>query len=455
VAHVVTALRAAVGERFVLTDPAVTAGYCTDWTGRYTGPVVAVVRPADTAEVVAVLRCCATHTVPVVAQGGNTGLVGASVPRATREPPTGALPIVVSMTRLDALGPVDRAARQVTAGAGTTIGTLRAHAAAAELVYGVDLASRDSATVGGTIATNAGGLQVVRYGDTRTQVAGLEVVLADGSVVSRLDGLVKDSTGYDLSGLFVGSEGTLGIVTAARLRLNAEPVRGETTLVGVASIAEALALLPVRGLQVAEVMFAAGLALVCEVADLPRPLMRDWPVYVLLETDELPDLGEDVDAVVDPRLREYRERHTEAIATRGVAHKLDIAVPLDRLAEFAERVPAVISVAAPVAAAYEVYLFGHLATGNLHVNVVGPADGDLRTDEAVLRLAAELGGSISAEHGIGIAKARWLSLTRSAAEIEAMRRIKSALDPAGLLNPGVLLPRKGLAAATTDEATRN
>lgn len=233
-APVVTALRAAVGERFVLTDPAMTAGYCTDWTGRYTGPVVAVVRPADTAEVVAVLRCCATHTVPVVAQGGNTGLVGASVPRATREPPTGALPIVVSMTRLDALGPVDRAARQVTAGAGTTIGTLRAHAAAAELVYGVDLASRDSATVGGTIATNAGGLQVVRYGDTRTQVAGLEVVLADGSVVSRLDGLVKDSTGYDLSGLFVGSEGTLGIVTAARLRLNAEPVRGETTLVGVA-----------------------------------------------------------------------------------------------------------------------------------------------------------------------------------------------------------------------------
>lgn len=439
-ADVVTDLRAAVGERFVLTDPALTAGYCTDWTGRYAGPVLAVVRPADTAEVVAVLRCCAAHSVPVVAQGGNTGLVGASVPRAAGESPTGGLPILLSMTRLDTVGPVNRSARQVTAGAGATIGALRDHVAAAGLTYGVDLASRDSATVGGTIATNAGGLQVVRYGDTRAQVVGLEVVLADGSVVSRLDGLAKDSSGYDLSGLFVGSEGTLGIVTAARLRLRAEPVRGETTLVGVASVTDALALLSVPGLQVAEMMFAPGLALVCAVVDLPRPLALDWPVYVLLETDELPDLADDVDAVVDPRLREYRERHTEAIATRGVAHKLDIAVPLGRLAEFTARVPEAIASTSPDAATYEVYLFGHLATGNVHVNVVGPVDGDLRTDEAVLRLAAALGGSISAEHGIGVAKARWLPLTRSAAEIDAMRRIKLALDPGGLLNPGVLLP---------------
>ena len=428
-------LRDAVGAAHVLVDSDLVAPYVTDWTARFGGPATAVVRPGSTAEVAAVLGACRAAGVAVVTQGGNTGLVGGGVPR-----PTGAPPVVLVTTRLDQLGPVDEVARQVTAGAGVTIGRLQRHVAGRRLAYGVDLASRESATVGGTVATNAGGLHVIAAGDTRAQVVGLEAVLADGSVLSRLSGLAKDSTGYDLSGLLVGSEGTLGVITATRFRLHAARRPPTTTLVGVRSVAEALALMPRAGVHVAEVMFAAGVELVCAVARLPPPLAQAWPVYLLLETDDLPDLPEDVDAAVDPRLKEYRERHTEAIATRGVPHKLDVAVPVARVPDLAAGVEAAVQAATPPGRTYEVYLFGHLATGNLHVNVVGPDADDDAVDEAVLRVAASLGGTIAAEHGIGVAKTRWLHLTRSATEIDVMRRVKAALDPSGLLNPGVLLP---------------
>ena len=428
-------LRSAVGAAHVVVDPEVAAPYVTDWTHRFGGPAAAVVRPGSTAEVARVLGACREAGVPVVVQGGNTGLVGGGVPRRT-----GDRPVVLVTTRLDQLGPVDEAARQVTAGAGVSIGRLQRHVAGRRLAYGVDLASRESATVGGTVATNAGGLHVVAAGDTRAQVVGLEVVLADGSVLTRLAGLAKDSTGYDLSGLLVGSEGTLGVITAARLRLHPARRPPTTTLVGVEDVAAALALVPRSGVQVAEVMFAAGVELVCAVAGLPPPLARAWPVYLLLETDDLPDLPADVDAAVDPRLKEYRERHTEAIATRGVPHRLDVAVPVARVPDLATGVEAAVRAATPPGRTYEVYLFGHLATGNLHVNVVGPNPDDEAVDEAVLQVAADLGGTIAAEHGVGVAKARWLHLTRSAAEIEVMHRVKAAFDPAGLLNPGVLLP---------------
>lgn len=427
-------LRKAVGSEHVLVDPDLTAPHLVDWTGRYAGPAVAVVRPGSTAEVVAVVDACRAAGTPLVTQGGNTGLVGGGVPRRHGEPP-----VVLVTRRLASLGRVDTLARQVTAGAGATIGDLQRHAGAAGLAYGVDLASRESATVGGTVATNAGGLHVVAYGDTRAQVVGLEAVLADGSVVSRLEGLPKDSTGYDLSGLLVGAEGTLGVVTAARLRMRPLRPPATTTLVGVRSVAEAVALLPSAGVPVAEVMLGPGVDLVCAVAGLPQPLGRPWPVYLLLETDDLPDLPDGVDAAVDPRLRAYRERHTEAIATRGVPHKLDVAVPVGRVAELADRVADAVRAVQPPGEAYELYLFGHLATGNLHVNVVGPAADDDRVDDAVLRATAALGGTIAAEHGIGVAKTRWLHLTRSPAELAAMQRIRSALDPTGLLNPGVLL----------------
>ncbi|MDP9394228.1 MAG: FAD-binding oxidoreductase [Actinomycetota bacterium] len=423
-ASVAAALAAAVGVDHVLTDRDVLASYETDWTGRFRGTAGAVVRAASTADVAAVVRVCASAGVPVVPQGGNTGLAGGAVP------PEGA--VVLSTRRMARLGPVDTVSRQVTAGAGVTVGAVQRAARAAGLDYGVDLASRDTATVGGTVATNAGGLRVVQYGDTRRQVLGVEAVLADASVLSRLGGLAKDSTGYDLSGLLVGSEGTLGIVTAARLRLVPRRDPGTVVLVGCAGVEDAQRLVPASGVRAAELMFAAGVDLVRRVAGLPRPLQADWPAYLLLETDDVPDLPDGVDAAVHPRLWDYRERHTEAISTVGVPHKLDVAVPHARLGELVAALPDAV-------APHHAYVFGHIAEANLHVNVVGPAPDDDTVDDAVLRLVCGLGGSISAEHGVGRAKTGWLGLCRSEAEVAAMRRVKAALDPAGILNPGALL----------------
>ncbi|HEU4489926.1 MAG TPA: FAD-binding oxidoreductase [Jiangellales bacterium] len=426
-------LHQALGALHVITDPELTASYGTDWTGRWSTPVRVVARPADTAGVVAVVRAARTHGVPVVTQGGNTGLVGGSVPRPGHDA------VVLSTTRLDAVGEVDLRSGQVTAGAGATLASVQQQARRAGRTYGVDLAARDSATIGGTVATNAGGVRVCRYGDTRHQVVGVEAVLADGSVVSRLGGLAKDSTGYDLSGLFVGSEGTLGVVTAVRLSTHPATTQGTVTLIGCRDVDEALAHLAANPAPwAAEVMFADGADLVRRVAHLPAPLARDWPVLVLLETADLPTLPGDADAAVDPRLWEYRERHTEALATLaaelGVPHKMDVALPLARLGAFLAELPA-------TTRPHPTYVWGHLAEGNLHVNVLGATPDD-PVDQAVLRLAASYGGSIAAEHGVGVAKADLLHLTRSEAEIAAMRAVKRALDPDGLLNPGVVLPQE-------------
>ena len=422
------ALAGVVGPQHVITDADRWESYAQDWTRRFSGQPAAVVRPSNTAEVAEVVSVCRRLRAPVVPQGGNTGLVGASTPR-------GQGMVVLSTRRLSELGPVDVDSRQVTVGAGATVAALQAHARAAQLDYGVDLASRDSATVGGTIATNAGGIRVVRHGDTRAQVVGVEAVLGDGRVISHLHGLPKDSAGYDLSGLLVGSEGTLGVVTRARVRLVDPLPRGRSTvLVGVRDVPAAVRMLRSQPqLLAAEFVVGDAMALVCDVTGLPFPLRSPWPLYVLLETAAELALDGDDDAVVDPRVWAYRERQTEAIATLGVVHKLDVAVPLGRLQDFLTALP-------ETAAPFGVFAFGHLAEGNVHVEIVGAAPDDERPDEAVLRLAASLGGTISAEHGVGTAKARWLSLSRSAAEIDAMRAVKRALDPDGLLNPGVLFP---------------
>ncbi len=450
-------MTAVVGPSQVLVDDDVRAPYEVDWTRRFCGPAALVVRPASTAEVSAVLAECHARKVPVVVQGGNTGLVGGGVPAPASEGPP--LPVLVSTVRLDSLGAVDSVAAQVTAGAGVTLAHLQAAAHREGLVFPIDLAARDTATVGGMIATNAGGLHVLRYGSMRAQVMGIEAVLADGTVVSRLSGLVKDNTGYDLSQLLIGSEGTLAVVTAARLRLVPDHPERVVALLGLDDTAQALETLRAvrgraEGLQAAEIFYADGLELVRAHASLGLPLDREWPVYLLLEcagfTDptealfealsEL-DLPDDATALaVDPagqgRLWAYRERHTEAISALGVPHKLDVTLPQSRLAEFEVAVRQLVAMSAPGA---RLVLFGHIGDGNLHVNVVGPPPEDETLDEAVLKLVASMEGSISAEHGIGRAKAAWLHLSRSPAELSVMRAVKSAVDPDGLLNPGVLL----------------
>ena len=452
-------LAAITGSAQVLTDPGLLTGYVRDWSGRYHGTAACVVRPGSAAEVAAVLRCCAAHGAPVIPQGGNTGLVGGSVPAPPGPRPAGQAPVVLSTRRLTALGPVDALAGQVTAAAGVTIAALRGHAARAGFEYGVDLAARDSATVGGTIATNAGGIRTIRYGRTRSQLLGLTAVLADGSVLDDLAGLPAGTAGYDLAQLLAGSEGTLAVITAARLRLWPAEPPAAVLLAGADGAAAAAELqaqirAEVPGLRAAEYVEAAGLELVRQLADLPEPLSRRYPAYLLAEIPADAEVAERLSAVLPPDtavaldgpgragLWAYRERLTEAIATTGVPHKVDVAVPLARLGAFRAELDGVVRDAAGRTGC-AVLVFGHIAVGNLHVNVVGPDPGDDHVDAAVGRLAVAHGGSAAAEHGIGRAKAAWLGWSRPLAEITAMRAIKSALDPAGLLNPGVLFATGG------------
>ncbi len=447
-----------VGGAHVRTDPDQTAAATRDWTGRFHGSTPAVVRPADTDQVAAVLAVCHSARVAVVPQGGNTGLVGGGVPLHGE--------VVLDLRRLDQVGPVDVRTRQLTVGAGVTVAAVHQAAAAHHLSYAVDLAARDSATVGGTIATNAGGVHVLRWGMTRQQLVGIEAVRADGTVLAHLGGLAKDNTGYDLAGLLCGSEGTLAVITAARLRLvPAEPDRA-VALVSVGSVAEAVDLVAdlagrLAGLTAAELMVADGVELVCRTFDRAHP--GPGPAFVLLEVRAGPGSapgptpGSAVDRLgaalaTDPRvvdsavatseadrarLWSYREDHTLAINTLGPPHKLDVTLPLGGLAAFVDRVGPAVASAAPGS---QLWLFGHLGDGNLHVNVTGVAPEDDSADDAVLELVVDAGGSISAEHGIGTAKRAWLARARTAAEIETFRAIKAALDPHGILNPHVLLP---------------
>ena len=440
-----------VGDAHVLTEPDLVAGYAVDWTGRFEGSTPAVVRPASTEEVAAVVGWCREHSVRVVPQGGNTGLVGGSVPLEGE--------VVISLTRLRALDPVDPVAAQVTVGAGATLEAVHSHVAAHGLEFAVDLAARGSATIGGMVATNAGGTRVLRFGPTRAHVAGIEAVLADGSVISHLTGLLKDNTGYDLAGLLCGSEGTLGIVTRVRLRLVPQRAARTAALLGLESAAAAIECLVAArrapSLEAAELFFDEGVELVSDHLGIGRPFATAHRAYLLFEcaaaTDPTSDLVDALapvehligatavaqDTARRAELWRYREAHTEAINRAGVPHKLDVTLPLSGLAPFCDEVIETVRTVDPAA---RTFLFGHAGDGNVHVNVVGPDPDDDGVDRAVLELVAARGGSISAEHGIGTAKKRFLHLARQPAEIEAFRRIKHALDPTGILNPNVLLP---------------
>jgi FAD/FMN-containing dehydrogenase len=442
------ALVGAVGTANVLTDPDLTASYERDWSGRYRGRAAMVVRPADTAEVTAVIAACAEHRAAIVPQGGNTGLVGAGVPRDGE--------IVLSMTRLNEIGEVDCARGQVTVGAGATLAALQDAARAAGEDPTLDFASRDSCTVGGVVACDAGGARALRHGTARAHVAGLEAVLADGSVISRLAGLPKDNAGYDLPALLIGSEGTLGVITRVRWKLERLQSSRVAALVPLPGAREAAALLAALrahapSLESCDFFIDEGLQLVLDHQNRESPVRDRRPLYVLAECAGRSDPSEELtgalagagvedaliadDTVSRRRLWGLREGLTEAINAAGIPHKLDVGVPLDELGRFLEQVPAAVS----RAGADRAILFGHLGDGNVHVNVLGPERDDLRADDAVLELVLSCGGTISAEHGVGVAKARWLERAVGPAELAAMRAIKHALDPGNMLNPGAVL----------------
>jgi FAD/FMN-containing dehydrogenase len=451
VSDLISELQTIVGDGHVLTAADLRAGYETDWTGRWQGESVAVVRPADTGEVSAVLRACASRRVAVVTQGGNTGLVGGATPAGP--PPA----IVLSMRRLDSIGDADPALMQLPCGAGVTLARLQQAAADAGLQAGLDLAARDSATVGGLAACNAGGLQAIRYGTARRRIAGLEAVLADGGVVSKMSGLAKDNAGYDLASLLIGSEGTLAVITRVLWSMVPRFADRALALVAVdsaaAAVAGARALLPrLPSLELLELIDEPSLRISLEylAGSPPVPITPAWLLVGCASTGDaqeelaaaLVESGLDertvvaVDATRRQRLLSIRESVTEAIASAGVPHKLDVGVPLATLESFLDELPAVVGAAAPGA---RTFVYGHLGDGNLHVNLLGPAPDDESADEAVLELAARSGGTITAEHGVGRHKPQYLSLVRSDAEIAAMRAIKRALDPEGVLNPGVIL----------------
>ena len=461
------ALRAVVGDTQVLSEGDLSA-WELDWRKRWRGRALAVVRPADTAQVAAVLRACAAHGASVVPQGGNTGLVGGGVPDAS------GTQVLLSLTRLNRIRAIDRANLTLTAEAGCVLQAVQQAAAEAGLLFPLSLAAEGSCTIGGNLATNAGGTQVLRFGNARELCLGLEVVTADGQVWDGLSGLRKDNTGYDLRDLFIGSEGTLGVITAATLKLHPRPAASGTALAATGSLAQCVGLLQLAqarlgaGLTGFEVMNRFSLALVARhFPQLPQPLPAA-PWTVLLEQadseGEAPararfeallaaalEDGLIDDAVVAESLQQsqalwhLRESIPLAQAQEGPNIKHDIAVPVSAIPGFVERTDAALARAFPGVRLVD---FGHLGDGNLHYNVQAPEDMAAqdfldRHEHAVNTLVYDavtaVGGSISAEHGVGALKREELAQRKPAVALQMMRAIKQALDPQGRLNPGRVL----------------
>lgn len=447
----VASLAAIVGAAHVQHDPDLIAGAAIDWTRRVRGEPFAVVRPGSTAEVAAVLRWAAARGVAVVPQGGNTGLVGGAIARRDE--------LCLQLGRLDTIGELDPLAAQITAGAGVTLAALQAAVRPFGLEFPVDLAARSAATLGGMVATNAGGLHVIRHGPMRANLVGVEAVRSDGTVIGDLRGLLKDNTGYHWPSILCGSEGTLAVITQVRLQLVTPPAETAVALLAFADVDAAVgaaASLRKRlpDVSAIELMVHAGVDLVCTTFGLPRPFDPPAPVVLLVEAagqvgtlERFAAAVEHLDGVLDAKVADdperrrslwaYRERHTEAIATLGTTHKLDVTLPLGGLAAFMCEAVSSVTRIRPGAS---VWLFGHAGDGNVHVNITGVAPDDDDVDAEVLTLVARSGGSISAEHGIGRTKRRFLHLNRTPAEITAMRAVKLALDSTGTLCPGVLLP---------------
>lgn len=452
-------LRALLGERAVLSDDGDMQPYLTDWRGLYHGSARAVVLPSSTGDVAAIVRYCAERGIAVVPQGGNTGLAAGATPVALENA------IVVSLGRMRRVRAIDAVANTISVDAGCVLSGVRDAAAKVNRLFPLSIAAEGTAQVGGLVATNAGGSSVLRYGTMRALVLGLEVVMADGTPVDGMRALRKDNAGYDWKQLFIGSEGTLGVITGAVLKLVPRPAYRSTALLSVASIEDAMIAFSAVQSSVGDVLSACELF--SDVAmqlrldqdpSLRRPLEPSaW--YVLLEASaSLPGLSDALESALDEQLSagtidacvvasspahagalwEWRESITESERRAGASAKHDVSVPISAIPAFVREASA--AVARDYAGA-RVLAFGHIGDGNVHFNVVLPPGVNQSTEinDTVHTIVNRFAGSVTAEHGIGRYRTAELVRTRSAAEIALMRTIKRALDPHGIMNPGAVI----------------
>jgi FAD/FMN-containing dehydrogenase len=459
-------LRQIVGDAGLLAEPSEWTPYAVDWRGRYAGRPLAVVKPASTSEVAAVVRACAEARTAVVPQAGNTGLCGGATPDAS------GAQVVLNVSRLNRIREIDRDNNTMTAEAGCVLAALQAAASAADRLFPLSLASEGSCELGGNLSTNAGGTAVLRYGNTRELTLGLEVVLPSGEVWDGLRALRKDNTGYDLKQLFIGAEGTLGVITAAVLKLFPVPRSRATAVVALPDAERALALLVAAQARCAErlttfeVFSEVCLELVLRhFPGTSRPFAWPYPQYALVEVS---DSGQAAGAILEAALAgaiengialdavlaqsesqatalwALREDISEAQAREGPNIKHDVSVPISGVPRFIAETAAELARAFPGA---RLVVFGHLGDGNLHFNVSPPAgvapEKFLAALPAVNRIVhdsvARFRGSISAEHGLGQLKREEIRRYKSPLELELMRAVKRAFDPLGIMNPGKLL----------------
>ena len=457
-------LREIVGPGGWISDPQELQPYVTEWRGVYEGRALIMVKPRTTDEVVAIVRACADNDTAIVPQGGNTSMCGGAVPDASGEQ------VILNLSRMNRVLDVDAGNFSMTVQAGCLLATAQEAARAEGRCFPLSLGAEGSCQIGGNIATNAGGINVVRYGTARALVLGLEVVLANGTVLDNLRSLRKDTAGYDLKQLFIGSEGTLGIITAASLRLFPDPGHMATALVGIdraGAAVELLGRLKTRlddRIESFELVSRRVFNLVeRHIPNASLPFEEEYPWYVLIEAatggdaefleNALLQEAEDgslLDAVIAKNEAEaaelWRLRHSISEAERqdGKALKHDISVPLSRMQEFLERAEELLENRWPDA---RLVAFGHVGDGNLHYNVVLPrdlsaekwaAEGE-RVTRALYELVQSLHGSFSAEHGVGQSKRAYLAAYRAGPELDLMRSLKKMLDPANILNPGKVI----------------
>jgi D-lactate dehydrogenase (cytochrome) len=462
--ELIARFRAIVGDKYAVTDAADIAPYVTEERDLFHGRSPLVLRPGSTAEVSAICKLATEQRIALVPQGGNTGLVGGQTPHNGE--------VVVSMRRMDRIRDIDTASNTMTCEAGVVLQVAQQRASEADRLFPLSLGAEGSCTIGGNLSTNAGGTTALAYGVAREMALGVEVVLADGRILNSLSKLKKDNTGYDLRNLFIGAEGTLGIITAATLKLFPKPRAVETAFVGLQSPAQALKLLSISQNEAAGSL--TSFELLSDIAvdfsvrhgiDVRHPLAGKHPWYVLMELSSPRDDARDTleailakglddgivdDAVIATSLSQrsgfwkLRDEMSAAQKPEGGSIKHDISVPVAAVPDFLEQANAAVVKLIPGARPVP---FGHLGDGNIHYNVSQPIGGNSadflarwhEVNAVVFAIVLQMGGSISAEHGIGVLKRDELPEVKDKVAIELMRSIKAMLDPSGIMNPGKVL----------------